>query len=166
MSCGVRLFRSSLQITNHANILSTTSHLRSISQKMAISTASAPPPKPTSTTLFQLPDVVPPLAKNASQIAFTSASRDFRSDTITVPTQSMGLAMANAAGGDNVYNDDLTTNSFEASVSALFGKEAGLFVPSGTMSNQLCLRTWLMQPPYSIVCDQRAHIHQIGRAHV
>lgn len=54
----------------------------------------------------------------------------------------------------------MVTNSFEASVAALFGKEAGLFVTSGTLSNQLCLRTWLLQPPYSIVCDIRSHIHQ------
>jgi threonine aldolase len=159
MSCGVRIYRTLLRPTNQSRIFITQSVSHTF-QKMAISTTSLPPPRPTSTKLLQLPEVVPPLAKNATQIALTTASRDFRSDTITAPTQSMGLAMAHAAGGDNVYNDDLTTNAFEASVAALLGKEAGLFVPSGTMSNQLCLRTWLMQPPFSIVCDQRGHIHQ------
>lgn len=173
MSFGVWLHRGLLQTRSYSNfqilssfstLLFTPSHpSSSFHQTMAISTTtspSLPPPQPKSTKPLQLPEIVPPLAKDATQNALTSASRDFRSDTITVPTQNMGLAMAHAAGGDNVYNDDLTTNAFEASVAALLGKESGLFVPSGTMSNQLCLRTWLMQPPYSIVCDQRAHIHQ------
>lgn len=114
---------------------------------------------PASTPILALPDILPPVAKDASRTALVAASRDFRSDTVTAPTESMGRAMAAAAGGDNVYGDDVISNSFEASVAALLGKEAGMFVPTGTMSNQICLRTWLMQPPYSIVCDHRSHIH-------
>jgi threonine aldolase len=126
---------------------------------MTVSTSRAPP-RPTSFGTLQLPAVTPALAKDAHQAALAAASRDFRSDTVTAPTSNMGKAMQMAAGGDSVYGDDVTSNAFEASVAALFGKQAGLFVTSGTLSNQLCLRTWLMQPPYSIVCDQRAHIHQ------
>lgn len=56
--------------------------------------------------------------------------------------------------------EDLTTASFEASIASLCNKEAGLYLPSGTLSNQLCLRTWLQQPPYAVICDYRAHIHR------
>jgi threonine aldolase len=56
--------------------------------------------------------------------------------------------------------EDETTTSFEAELAALAGKEAALFVVSGTLSNQLAIRTHLLQPPYSILCDVRSHIHR------
>lgn len=87
-------------------------------------------------------------------------ARDFRSDTITAPTESMIRAMAEASRGDDVYGEDDTTNSFQAEIAALTGKESAIFVPSGTLSNQLALRTHLHQPPHTILCDTRSHIHR------
>jgi threonine aldolase len=62
-----------------------------------------------------------------------------------------------ASLGDDVYHDP-STDALEAHVAQLTGKEAGLFLPSGTMSNQIALRTHLKQPPYSIIADARSHI--------
>ncbi|SPC66291.1 related to GLY1 - L-threonine aldolase, low-specific [Ustilago sp. UG-2017b] len=87
-------------------------------------------------------------------------ARDFRSDTITAPTESMIRAMAEASRGDDVYGEDETTNSFQAEIAALTGKESAIFVPSGTLSNQLALRTHLHQPPHTVLCDTRSHIHR------
>lgn len=125
-------------------------------------TVSQHPPAPPAAQhlLTPLPNVRAPIDKNVRELAAVAASRDLRSDTVTTPTARMGEAMAGAAGYDNVMGDDVVSNNFEASVAALFGKRAGLFVTSGTLSNQLCLRTWLMQPPYSILCDARSHIHK------
>jgi threonine aldolase len=64
-----------------------------------------------------------------------------------------------ASLGDDVFYDEPNTATLEAHMARLFGKEAALFVASGTMSNQLATRTHLKQPPYSIVCDHRAHIY-------
>ena len=63
-----------------------------------------------------------------------------------------------ASVGDDVYHEP-STFALEAHMAKLTGKEAALFVPSGTMSNQLGLRTHLKQPPYSVLCDHRAHIN-------
>ncbi|KAH8120638.1 pyridoxal phosphate-dependent transferase [Phellopilus nigrolimitatus] len=64
-----------------------------------------------------------------------------------------------ASLGDDVYAEP-STRALEAAVARLAGKEAGLFMPSGTMSNQIGLRTHLKQPPYSVLCDNRAHIYK------
>jgi threonine aldolase len=64
-----------------------------------------------------------------------------------------------ASLGDDVHHEP-NTAALEAHIARLFGKEAALFVASGTMSNQLAIRTHLKQPPYSIVCDHRAHIYR------
>ncbi|PWY96975.1 hypothetical protein BCV70DRAFT_196364 [Testicularia cyperi] len=85
-------------------------------------------------------------------------ARDFRSDTITIPTEAMLKEMALASRGDDVYGEDDTTNSFQAEIAALTGKESAIFVPSGTLSNQLALRTHLLQPPYTVLCDTRSHV--------
>ena len=74
-----------------------------------------------------------------------------------VPTPEMYNYAARASLGDDVYNEP-STHALEAHVARITGKEAGLFVPSGTMSNQIALRTHLRQPPYSVLCDHRAHI--------
>ncbi|SPO32731.1 related to GLY1 - L-threonine aldolase, low-specific [Ustilago trichophora] len=95
---------------------------------------------------------------NAKKIQLLA--RDFRSDTITAPTESMIRAMAEASRGDDVYGEDETTNSFQAEIAALTGKESAIFVPSGTLSNQLALRTHLHQPPHTVLCDTRSHIHR------
>lgn len=90
-----------------------------------------------------------------------SVGRDFRSDTVTIPTDRMFTEMALASRGDDVFQEDTTTADFEASIAALTGKESGLYVVSGTASNQLALRTHLAKcmPPSSVLMDSRAHIH-------
>ena len=68
---------------------------------------------------------------------------DLRSDTVTRPTPEMLVAMTNAEVGDDVFAEDPTVNEFEKKIAKLFGMESGLFVPSGTMSNQLmCSRSY------------------------
>lgn len=90
---------------------------------------------------------------------------DLRSDTVTVPTQAMRQAMFEAVVGDDVYGDDLTVNALEQKAAEMFGKEAGLFVPSGTMSNQLALFTH-MQRGEEVICPDNCHIvaHEAGAA--
>ncbi|KAF8305824.1 hypothetical protein DL93DRAFT_2089218 [Clavulina sp. PMI_390] len=99
-----------------------------------------------------------PLVADAGATARYSSARDFRSDTVTTPTPEMLSAMASASFGDDVYSEDETTSNFEKHVAQLLGHEAGIFVSSGTMSNQLGLRTHLLQPPHSVLCDHRAHV--------
>ncbi|EGG01125.1 uncharacterized protein MELLADRAFT_50198 [Melampsora larici-populina 98AG31] len=86
-------------------------------------------------------------------------SRDFRSDTMTAPTEDMFEFMKDASIGDDVYGEDRVTTEFQEKMAQLTGKEAALFCVSGTMTNQLAIRTWLTQPPHSVLCDARAHIH-------
>ena len=82
---------------------------------------------------------------------------DLRSDTVTRPTPEMRAAMAAAEVGDDVYGEDPTINLLEDRAAAMFGREAGLFVPTGTMGNQIALRL-LTQPGQEIICESRAHI--------
>ncbi len=82
---------------------------------------------------------------------------DLRSDTVTRPSPAMRKAMAEAPVGDDVYREDPTVRELEERVAAVLGKEAALFVPSGTMSNQLCLRT-LTRPGDEVICHEDAHI--------
>ncbi|KAI0762766.1 pyridoxal phosphate-dependent transferase [Fomes fomentarius] len=84
-------------------------------------------------------------------------SRSFISDTITVPTPEMYSYASRASVGDDVYHEPCTLE-LEAHMSKITGKEAALFIPSGTMSNQIALRTHLQQPPFSVLCDHRSHI--------
>ena len=81
---------------------------------------------------------------------------DLRSDTVTRPTPAMREAMARAEVGDDVYGEDPTVNLLQEEVAALLGKEAALFVPSGTMANQVSLGA-LTRPGDEIVCDAGAH---------
>lgn len=89
---------------------------------------------------------------------YSTASNDLRSDTFTTPTPKMIEAAFQASVGDAVYNEDIDTIKLEKHIATLTGKEAGLFCVSGTLSNQIALRTHLYQPPYSILCDYRGHI--------
>ncbi len=82
---------------------------------------------------------------------------DLRSDTVTRPGPEMRQAMAVAEVGDDVYREDPTINRLQETVAALLGKEAALFVPSGTMSNQLCLRT-LTRPGEEVIVQEDAHV--------
>lgn len=97
--------------------------------------------------------------KSAAEPAYTSAHNDLRSDTFTTPTKEMLDSVFAASIGDAVYNEDVDTIELESTVAHLTGKEAGLFCVSGTLSNQIGLRTHLLQPPYSILCDYRAHVY-------
>jgi threonine aldolase len=83
---------------------------------------------------------------------------DLRSVTVTRPTAGMRAAMAAAEVGDDVFRDDPTINRLEERVAVLLGKEAALFVPSGTMSNQICVKTHT-QPGDEILCDVDCHIY-------
>jgi threonine aldolase len=82
---------------------------------------------------------------------------DLRSDTVTRPTPAMRAAMADAEVGDDVYGEDPTVAALEAQVAELLGFEAGLFVPSGSLGNQLGIRL-LVPPGYELVCDSLAHV--------
>ncbi len=82
---------------------------------------------------------------------------DLRSDTVTRPSDAMREAMAAAEVGDDVYGEDPTVAELEAEVAGLFGKEAGLFCATGSLSN--LLGVWLhTQPGYEVLCDSYAHI--------
>ncbi|KAI1369483.1 pyridoxal phosphate-dependent transferase [Xylaria arbuscula] len=89
-----------------------------------------------------------------------AAAFDLRSDTMTTPTAAMLTAIQMTTLLDDVFEEDPTTTDLEAHVAALAGKEAGLFVLSGTMGNQVALRALLTQPPHSVLCDRSSHINQ------
>jgi threonine aldolase len=84
---------------------------------------------------------------------------DLRSDTVTRPTEAMRAAMASAEVGDDVFGDDPTVQQLQTRVAALLGKEAALYVPSGTMGNQLALRAQT-QPGDQVVLEAGAHIYR------
>ncbi|KAL1979904.1 hypothetical protein VTN96DRAFT_5011 [Rasamsonia emersonii] len=89
-----------------------------------------------------------------------AAEFDLRSDTMTKPTLSMLEAITHTTLLDDVFGEDPTTNSLQDYVAQRTGHESGLLVMSGTMGNQVAIRTHLTQPPYSILCDHRSHIIQ------
>lgn len=82
---------------------------------------------------------------------------DLRSDTVTKPTEAMREAMARAEVGDDVYGEDPTVNRLQEMVAGLLGKKAALFVPSGTMANQLAIRIQT-QPGQEVIAESKAHI--------
>ena len=88
---------------------------------------------------------------------------DLRSDTVTVPTADMRRAMADAEVGDDVYGEDPTVNRLQSLAAGLLGKEAALYVPSGTMANQLAIRV-LGAPGTEVLCPDRAHVYRYEAA--
>lgn len=82
---------------------------------------------------------------------------DLRSDTVTKPSEAMRQYMSSAEVGDDVFGDDPTVNLLERKVAELFGKEAAMFVPTGTMGNQVAIRS-LSQPGDEIICEEGCHI--------
>ena len=90
---------------------------------------------------------------------------DLRSDTVTRPTAAMREAIAAAEVGDDVYAEDPTVNALEAEVAALFGHEAALFTPTGSMANQICVQL-LVPSANELLCDADAHVvtYEIGAA--
>lgn len=89
----------------------------------------------------------------------TEKTIDLRSDTVTLPSEAMKNAMAIAPLGDDVFGEDPSINELEQKVAKMFGMEAGLFVPSGTMSNQIAIKVHT-HPGNDIICDYYSHIYQ------
>ena len=82
---------------------------------------------------------------------------DLRSDTVTQPTPAMRQAMAAAEVGDDVYSEDPTVNLLEQEAAAIFGREAAIFVPTGTMGNQIAIRLHT-EHGQEVICEARSHI--------
>src|SRR3989475_11355660 len=91
------------------------------------------------------------------------ATIDLRSDTVTRPTAAMRTAMAAAAVGDDQYGEDPTANALQERVAKLLGKEAALWLPSGTMANQVALRV-LTRPGDDVIVSRESHAvwHETG----
>lgn len=81
------------------------------------------------------------------------------SDTVTIPTPEMLKSMMEAEVGDDVFGDDPTVNQLQEKAARLFGKESALFCPSGTMTNQIAIKTHT-QPLDEMICDQSSHVYQ------
>src|ERR1700752_1558149 len=88
---------------------------------------------------------------------------DLRSDTVTRPTPAMRSAIAEAEVGDDVWGDDPTVIALEQEVASVLGKEAALYVPSGAMGNQICIRSQT-RPGDEILVHEQAHVvmHEQG----
>ena len=84
---------------------------------------------------------------------------DLRSDTVTRPSAAMRRAMSEAEVGDDVYGEDPTVNRLQERAAEMFGREAALFVPSGSMGNLIAIKVWT-QPSNEVICEQRGHINQ------
>lgn len=84
---------------------------------------------------------------------------DLRSDTVTRPTPAMRAAMAKAEVGDDVFGEDPTVRALEERVAGIFGHEAGLFCPSGTMTNQIAVHVHT-RPGDEVICDEGAHVYR------
>jgi len=84
---------------------------------------------------------------------------DLRSDTVTKPTPGMLEAMWGANVGDDVFGEDETVNALEEKAAAMFGMEAGIFCPSGTMTNQIAIKCFT-QPLDELIADQRSHVYR------
>jgi threonine aldolase len=98
-------------------------------------------------------------------VATRSNPVDLRSDTVTRPTPEMRAAMASADVGDDVYGEDPTVNTLEGYVAELFGHQAALFAPTGSMANQIALQT-LVAPGGELLVDGDAHVvtYEMGAA--
>src|SRR5256714_10281590 len=92
-----------------------------------------------------------------------SSPIDLRSDTVTRPSQEMRAAIATAPVGDDQYGEDPTVNLLEEKIGALVGKEASLWLPSGTMANQVALRA-LTRPGDDVIVSRESHAvwHETG----
>lgn len=84
---------------------------------------------------------------------------DLRSDTVTRPTPAMKDAMLSAKVGDDVFGEDESVNNLEKMAASMFGMEAGLFCPSGTMTNQIAIKMHT-QPGDEVICDELSHVYQ------
>jgi len=103
-----------------------------------------------------IPSETPDILAVSDAKALTSTI-DLRSDTVTKPTPAMRAAMASAEVGDDVYAEDPTVNLLETRAAEVFGREAAIFVPTGTMGNQVAIRLHT-QPGQEVICEARAHV--------
>ena len=101
--------------------------------------------------------------KDSEDARVTRSVVDLRSDTVTRPTPEMRRAMAEAEVGDDVYAEDPTVNRLQARSAEIFGREAALFVPSGSMGNLVAILC-LTRPGSEIICEERGHIGQFEMA--
>jgi threonine aldolase len=90
---------------------------------------------------------------------------DFRSDTVTRPTDKMRKAMAEAVVGDDVLGDDPTVLTLERTAAAIMGKEAALFCPSGTMANSIAVKMWT-NALEEVIVEERSHIYNMESTHM
>jgi threonine aldolase len=90
---------------------------------------------------------------------------DFRSDTVTRPTEKMRKAMADAVVGDDVLGDDPTVQKLEALAAEVMGKEAGLYCPSGTMGNSIAVKMWtnILE---EVIVEEKSHIYNMESTHM
>ena len=95
-------------------------------------------------------------------MAFADGTADFRSDTVTRPTTEMLAAMASAEVGDDVYGDDPTVNSLEEESAEAVGKQAAVFVPTGSMGNQLSIM-YHTSPGEEVLADEGTHTRSVER---
>lgn len=94
-----------------------------------------------------------------------NAYSDFRSDTVTQPTKEMRQAMAEAVVGDDVLGDDPTVQELEALAARIMGKEAAMYVPSGTMGNSIAVKCW-SQELDEVIVEARSHIYNMESTHM
>lgn len=99
----------------------------------------------------------------ADNLDSTESYIDYRSDTVTRPSQKMREFMAKAKVGDDVYRDDPTVNQLQQEYAKLFGKEAALFVPSGTMSNLISMMIHVRTKGDGAILGNLSHIYNIER---
>jgi len=90
---------------------------------------------------------------------------DFRSDTVTKPTEKMRKAMAEAEVGDDVLGDDPTVQKLESLAAEKMGKEAAMFVPSGTMANSIAINGWTKELD-EVIVEERAHLYNMESTHL
>src|SRR3989337_15292 len=88
---------------------------------------------------------------------------DLRSDTVTKPSPAMRQAMAEADVGDDVFLEDRTVNRLQERAARIFGREAALFVPSGTMGNLTCIIAHT-RPGQEVICEEARHIYNYEMA--
>jgi len=102
-------------------------------------------------------------AETADKQRHMAGPVDLRSDTVTRPTPEMRRAMAEAVVGDDVYGEDPTVNRLQERAAEIFGREAALFVPSGSMGNLIAIKIWTHHGN-EVICEERGHINQFEMA--
>src|SRR5579871_5376668 len=107
--------------------------------------------------------VTSPTSTQAPEELRKAAVVDLRSDTVTRPTPEMRHAMAEAEVGDDVYGEDPTINRLEQRAAEIFAREAAIFVPTGTMGNQIAIKIHT-RPGQEIICEERGHIYNYEMA--